>query len=89
MLEHDYIKNKLQVDIETIIQSLDYDIEVNGEVGFYDHSWIKKKFGTLVTPFVLNPITTTISEDTLKLETRTIYSGGLCFLLKNAKHGRI
>ena len=70
MLEHNYIKNKLQVDIETIIQNLDYNIEVNGEVGFYDHTWIKKKFGTLVTPFVLNPITTTISEDTLKLETR-------------------
>lgn len=47
------ITKYLETRLNQLSVNLDYDIVFDGNYGFYHHDWVKEKFGSRITPFVL------------------------------------
>lgn len=70
MLTDNKVKSFIQTQLTQIATTLEYnDIVFNGDVGFYDHQWIKRNLGEKITPFVITPISTEVSKDGLNIQT--------------------
>lgn len=73
------IKNYIQSQLQSKVASLEYDLSFNGEVGFYDHKWLKKNAGIKITPFVLTPVSRNVSKISSKIETIHFVAVFMCF----------
>lgn len=49
------LKNYFETELNNVARDKDYDISFAGEVGYYNHDWIKRQEGIQVTPYVLIP----------------------------------
>lgn len=69
MLTDKQVKNLIETKLTSITNALEYDIQFEGDTDYYNHDWIKRHVGTLITPFSLRETDAEISSDGLRIKT--------------------
>lgn len=70
MITQEEIKSYIQGRLQHYADTLTYEIEFDGKVGFYDHKWVKENFGVKITPFCVTQNSLQVLDDGVTTQSR-------------------